>query len=259
MFIIHGRRTAKRKCGYVPVHCPSCLTIRPCRLNRVAQFNHIFWLTYGKGDTLGFTACCETCSREIEVEPTDFQAFCRKRKTPLPEMIDQTIPALAPGGSAEMTKEKRLWLIKSPLLRFNVSAKDRLMNGGSMDGRSWLALLGVVAGGYLSTLIIPMSGWTKAHQGSIVAVALGLPMLWLIVELCMVKGRFFRKNILPMLVAELRPLKPSAEEVKEIFRRFKMCGYHLTQFTSAKKIMAELEADQSGSNPSYTMPSYATR
>lgn len=133
------------------------------------------------------------------------------------------------------------------------------MNGGSMDGRSWLALLGVVACGYLSTLVTPMSAWTKAHQGSIVAVALGLPMLWLIVELCLVKSRFFRKNILPMLVAELEPLKPTSEEVKEVFRRFKMCGYHLTHFTSAKKIMAELEADKSGSNSGYAMPSYATR
>jgi hypothetical protein len=221
--------------------------------------NHIFWLTYGKGDTLGYSARCETCSREIEVEPTDFRAFCRKRKTQLPELIEQTIPALSPGASAEMAKEKRLWLIKAPLLRFNVSARDRLMNGGSMDGRSWLALLGVVACGYLSTLVTPMSAWTKAHQGSIVAVALGLPMLWLIVELCLVKSRFFRKNILPMLVAELEPLKPTSEEVKEVFRRFKMCGYHLTHFTSAKKIMAELEADKSGSNSGYAMPSYATR
>ena len=158
-----------------------------------------------------------------------------------------------------MAKEKRLWLIKEPFLRFNLSARDRLMNGGSMDGRAWLALLGIVAGGYLSTLITPMSEWTKAHQGIIVAVALGLPMLWLIVELSMVKSRFFRKSILPMLLAELQPLKPSAEEVKEIFRRFKMCGYHLTHFTSAKKIMAELESDQNSTHPGYNMPTYATR
>jgi hypothetical protein len=84
-------------------------------------------------------------------------------------------------------------------------------------------------------------------------------MLWLIVELCLVKSRFFRKNILPMLLAELEPLKPSSEEVKEVFRRFKMCGYHLQRFTSADKIIAELEADKSGVNPSYAMPSYATR
>jgi hypothetical protein len=133
------------------------------------------------------------------------------------------------------------------------------MNGGSMDGRSWLALLGIVASGYLSTVVTPMSEWTKAHQGSIVAVALGLPMLWLILELCLVKNRFFRKNILPMLVAELEPLRPSAEEVKEVFRRFKMCGYHLQHFTSVDKIMAELEADKSGSSSGYAIPSYATR
>jgi hypothetical protein len=169
------------------------------------------------------------------VEPTDFQTFCRKRKTPLPEMIDQTIPAWAPGGSAEMAKEKWLWLIKAPLPRFNVSARDRLMNGGSMDGRAWLALLGIVSCGYLSTLITPMNEWTRAHQGSIVAGALGLPMLWSIVELSMVKSRFFRTSILPMLMAELQPLMPSSEEVTEIFRRFKKCGYHLTSFTSAKK------------------------
>ena len=221
--------------------------------------NHIFWLTYGTGETLGYSARCETCSREIEVEPTDFRAFCRKRKTPLPEMIEQTIPALTPGASAEMAREKRLWMIKAPLLRFNVSARDRLMNGGSMDGRSWLALLGIVASGYLSTLVTPLFEWTKAHDGSIVAAALGLPMLWLIVELCLVKNRFFRKNILPMLLAELEPLKPSSEEVKEVFRRFIMCGYHLQRFTSADKIMAELEADKSGANPGYAMPSYATR
>ena len=34
---------------------------------------------------------------------------------------------------------------QAPLPRFNVSARDRLMNGGSMDGRAWLALLGIVA------------------------------------------------------------------------------------------------------------------
>jgi len=259
MFIIHGRRNGTRKCGYVPVHCPSCLTIRPCRLNRVALMNHIFWITYGTGETLGYSARCETCSREIEVEPTDFRAFCRKRKTPLPEMIEQTIPALSPGASAEMAKEKRLWLIKAPLLRFNESARDRLMNGGSMDGRAWLALLGLVACGYLSTVITPMSAWTKAHQGTIAAVALGLPMLWLLAEMSLVKSRFFRNNILPMLVAELGPLKSSSEEVKEVFRRFKMCGYHLQRFTSADKIMAELSSDQSGAHPGYAMPSLATR
>jgi hypothetical protein len=48
-----------------------------------------------------------------------------------------------------------------------------------------------------------MNEWTRAHQGSIVAGVLGLPMLWLIVELSMVKSRFFRTSILPMLVAEL--------------------------------------------------------
>lgn len=104
-----------------------------------------------------------------------------------------------------------------------------------------------------------MNEWTRAHQGSIVAGALGLPMLWLIVELSLVKSRFFRTSILPMLVAELQPLKPSSEEVTEIFRRFKKCGYHLTSFTSAKKIMAELKAKTSGSNPNDAMPSYATR
>jgi len=156
-------------------------------------------------------------------------------------MIDQTIPAWAPGGSVEMAKEKWLWLIKAPLPRFNVSARDRLMNGGSMDGRAWLALLGIVSCGYLSTLITPMNEWTRAHQGSIVAGVLGLPMLWLIVELSMVKSRFFRTSILPMLVAELQPLMPSSEEVTEIFRRFKKCGYHLTSFTSAKKNHSRVE------------------
>lgn len=237
MFIIYGQRVAKRKRGYVAEMCPSCLTVRNCKLLRVARMNHIFYISYGEGDTLGYLASCETCGREVEVEATDYKDFVRKKNTPLPELIEQTNPKFGNAGSRKNAQEERFAAIRAPFLRFNISIRDRLMGSSTMDGKSSLAVIGM-GFSFVGIVMSALNISTPADRISS-SVTLGVFLFiffWFVRVFNNATKRFFKKKILPVMLPELRILNPTREELDELFRKFKAVGYHLPKVVNAEQI-----------------------
>lgn len=237
MFLIFGQRVAKRKRGYVAEMCPSCQVVRSCKLLRVARMNHIFFMTYGEGDTFGYVASCETCGREVETEATDYKEFARKKNTPIAELIEQTNPKFGNAAPLQNGREGRFAAIRAPFLRFNISVRDRLMGPSTMDWKSSLAVIGM---GFSFVGIIMSALNISSPEDRIAAsVALAISLLvffWFVRVFNNAPKRFFKNKILPVMLPELRTLNPTGEELDEVFRKFKAVGYHLPKVVNAEQI-----------------------
>lgn len=241
MFIVYGKKVVARKRGFLAEFCPSCQQVRRFRLLRNAVVDHLYWAPINDGQTLGHSIRCDTCSREFAVEATNYPEVCRKKNTPLPELTLITNPLLADRNGVLASQESRMRTIREPFLRFNESLLDRFLRGTMFDWLSTLSLLAIPASffitGWLGRQIDTLGrhGFLTGFAGFVASVVL----------VCFVASgepkRFFRKKILPQLVAELRSFHVDDMELRELFRRFKARNYAIAKVTRPESISLALK------------------
>ncbi|WP_426105768.1 hypothetical protein [Massilia sp. TSP1-1-2] len=92
--IIWGKKAVYRHLGYVADFCPICLCAAPFSLERVGMAGHIYYITAGEGDLVGYQRNCLACNVLLNAVPDRYATFAKKVE-PMPELIRQTFPRLA--------------------------------------------------------------------------------------------------------------------------------------------------------------------
>jgi hypothetical protein len=242
MFLVWGRRQTKRKLGFVAESCPRCKAIRTVRVDRIGMTSHVFFVSIGAGQLLGFRAECRTCSGQFDVCPMDYTGYDKNAKAIPESLIPTTNPKLGAGASAR-AEQARTIAIRDPLLRFDASLRDRYLRGHRIDRITALA--------FVASIVVPLLiGWLSrslALSGELKEavgwLALGVFIVGLVGSFVLLYGepkRFFERQLRPEIRSALQPLRPEPVELETCVNSLRKYGYRISRFVTSQGLIEDL-------------------
>lgn len=256
MFIFWGKKRKARRLGRVAEFCPICRDIRPHRVVEVVIAGHIYYISVGDGELVGFELHCEDCGGCRIQEEAPYPHIARDANLNLKDLLVQTNPRLPDRmqeriklerelRTGRLTPEMRHDLLLEPFLQLNPWVEARLTRS-KMDWPSWL---GFVASLVLLVVWIMLRD-TKPARSNLIAnaiggVAIGL-MAFSLIYFATDGERFVRQRVLPLMARALRPLRPSPDELERTIeflraRRLKI-GKHIRPAALERQLKQETEA-----------------
>jgi hypothetical protein len=236
MFIIWGRKLVYRKLGHVADFCPICRVPRPFALKRVGSAGHVYYISTGEGELVGYERTCQDCGTSLQTEPTAYASIA-KNTAPLAELTRQTYPNLdqvlgerlaleekVRHAPSSLSREERHALIRSPFLILSPKVEKRFAST-HIDKEIGFALIGAVAllivGPALGRAVVPDS------EGAVLLTSLSMGVLMVLWQGIGAGGRFMRREITPVLARCLAPLRPSDDELKTVLAELKQLRHKM--------------------------------
>jgi hypothetical protein len=222
MIFIWGKKVVRRKVGFVADFCPMCRDPRPFRLNEVRRIGHIYYISLGSGDLLGYERVCEGCTLALHGEPGHYASTLKKvasvdllMQSTYPNLrdvyaerlrIEQTV-RYSPG---ELSMDVREALIKQPFVLLS-SVVDAKLRQTSIDAVSGGILVGSLVAFFGALIVGPSIVPDYVPQLLATVGLVGVAaILW---AFATGARRYVRAAILPRIAKTLRPLQPSEGEI----------------------------------------------
>jgi len=217
MLFVWGTKAAVDSLGCAADVCPVCRTVRAMDIFRSGTVSHFFFLPTGSPRYSTTVAECGWCEGRFDIDPSRYKAIEKKGDWDLRLLIGKTSPALAElAGKTIAGEEKpRADAIRSALLRTNSALESR---AARQDGPTRIALVAILAAPILWGIVASILPVEESTRKTLVGLSLFVFIAALIVARMVARGepgRFFRRRLLPMLVDELAPLRPSTAELKD--------------------------------------------
>jgi hypothetical protein len=234
MFIVWGKTIKRQKLGFVADFCPVCRDLRTFKVNRVGSASHVYYISFGQGDLVGYERICGVCSTPFEADPNTYSGMADKSR-PASELISETFPNYSTVYRALLererkvrdtpsllTPEERRGRMREPFLVIAPIAQQKLASI-QVDWRVGLAVLSCVPIFWLLGLLAKMiNGPYQDDPGpNYIIVGLALWVGLVFFEIFMSSRRYLLKNAVPPLAAALAPLKPTESEVNRILQELK--------------------------------------
>jgi hypothetical protein len=249
MFIVWGKKLVYRKVGFVADFCPICRVARPFELKRVGSAGHVYYISAGEGELVGFERHCQECKTSLRAEPTDY-ASVSKNELPLSELIQRTFPNLAQALKDRLALEERVQrhpeslsleerhaLIRNPFLLLSPKVEKRFA-ATHIDKEIGLSIVGaiclLVVGPGVAHALAP----DQAELSVLLFIVLGLALVaW---QITASGGRFMRREVVPVLAASLRPLRPTEPEISSVLSELKQLRHKMASKLKPADLLAQL-------------------
>lgn len=251
MFIVWGKKTVYRKLGYVADFCPICRQARCFALRRVGMAGHVYYLTAGQGELVGFERICASCAATVQAQPERYLALAKKTAS-LEELKRVTFPGLDEACAAELRLAQQIRddpatingtdrhaLIRHPFLLLSPRVEQRFAST-HMDKEVVFALIGAVLLlmlGPRATMALLPDEPEAAMLGLVVAAV--LLVVW---QVAMARLRFLRRQIFPVLATSLQPLKPAQAEIERVMAELAQLGHKIGCKFKAVDLIAYMQA-----------------
>jgi len=250
MFIVWGKQPVYHRLGYVAHFCPICRGPKPFEIKRVGSAGHIYYISFGSGELVGYERTCQECGTALPAEPTDHVAIAQ-RLAPLPELVRQTFPQLEQVFAARLALEEQIRadpaalsaddrraLIRSPFLLMSVKVDQRFART-HLDMGLGLAIAGAIAmtvfGPGMVQLLAP-----GADRAGLVLVFLALGLAAILWQAVAARPRFVRRAVLPALARALRPLKPTQQELEAIVAELGQLKHKIARRIDVPELQSQL-------------------
>ena len=162
--IIWGTKIVYSKLGHIADFCPLCVGARAFTLERVGAAGHVYFITAGDGELVGYQRVCLDCNNVFRADPEHYSHFA-KQVLPLTELIKETFPNLASAHKERLVLESKIRsaplaladevrrsLIIEPFLLLSAKVSDHYKN-----------LSFQIGGSFIRHDIIPALGQTLAR------------------------------------------------------------------------------------------------
>lgn len=251
MLFVWGKKTWYRTLGYVADFCPICRAPQAFRMRRATLVPHIWYIPTGLGEFVGNERRCLDCGVDFHGDPARYAALS-KRPGSFGQLKKLTYPSFDVAQKGRLDLEKairdnpstigardRQQLIRQPLelLSPRVEGRLRAMQMDRDVGITFVAAWAVVWAG--------MALATRFSPDNADAVFLGLllaAVLAVVVQLALVNRRYMRRDIAPLLVRCLGPLKPRRVEIEAAVADMKAARHKIGTTLSVDHLMQRLEA-----------------
>jgi hypothetical protein len=250
MFIVWGKKPVYHRLGYVAHFCPICRGPKPFEIKRVGSAGHLYYISFGSGELLGYERTCQECGTALQAEPTDHAAIAQ-RLAPLPELTRQTFPQLEQVFAARLALEEQIRsdpaalsaddrqaLIRSPFLLMSAKVDQRFART-HIDMGLGLAIAGAVAmtifGPGMVQLLAP-----GADSANLVLVFLALGLAGIVWQAIAARPRFVRRAVLPALARALRPLRPTQHELESIVAELGQLQHKMARRIDVPELQSQL-------------------
>lgn len=251
MFIVWGRKLVYRKVGHVADFCPICRVPRPFELKRVGSAGHIYYVSAGEGQLVGFERQCQECKTSLRADPAHY-ASVSKTKAPLFQLISLTFPNLTQVLRERLeledrvrrqpellSPEERHALIRNPFLLLSPKVEKRFA-ATHIDKEIGLSIAGAIGlliiGPGMVRAVVP----DQAELSVLLFIVLGLALVsWQIIAS---GGRFMRREVIPVLAASLRPLRPTEPEIRSVLSELKQLRHKMASKLKPTDLLTRLQA-----------------
>lgn len=252
MFIIWGKKAVNRRLGYVADFCPLCRDLKVFKVKRVGMASHVYYVSFGEGELVGHVATCATCDVDLDCKPETYKQL-HERKLPPVQLAELTFPQWKEAWASRLAAEKEL---KNPFGKLSAEWRQVLLRepfrllSGRVEERfsashiDWPTIGALAALFVLLWLAATISQSTPSISEAVWWTAWLLGLGGVASQVWLIKRRYFRARILPILIPALRPLKPTAAEIDATLTEMKSHGRKIGRFLKAKDVMAALEAPQ---------------
>lgn len=225
------------------------------RILKVAVCDHIYFVTNGDGEFLGFEAECTGCRSSFPVNALLFPEFASSKKAPFSTVRSISAPWLDGESPEENARRKRVDRTSSALVRWNPPCEK--LRSTPLDRET-----GIAAG--VCLILVSLSIWialTAAGGGRPVSPLLLLPFLaavvsffWMIKVYCGGRSRSIAKTILPKLIPQLKLEMADADSICEAFRRLKRARLAVARRLKPAVLLSALESGSASSAPPKSVP-----
>jgi hypothetical protein len=249
MRISHRPYVWRSGLGYVADFCPICREPRAFRLCGKRLVPQSFYIPVGFGELVGNERRCLDCGVDLPGDPTRYTALSKKpasfgqlRKLTYPSFDDaqrgrlELEKAVRDNPSAIGARDRQRLIrqpleLLSPRVEAHTPQTDR--DVAITVVAAWAA---VWAGTSLATRFSP------DNADAVLLGLLAVAVLAVVVQLALVNRRYMRREIAPLLVRCLAPLKPRRAEIEAAVADMKAARHKIGSKLSVDHLMQRLEA-----------------
>ncbi|MFZ6757951.1 hypothetical protein ACO0K9_12150 [Undibacterium sp. Ji50W] len=230
MVIVWGKKHVFTKLGYVADFCPLCRKPRAFEIKRIGLAGHVYYITVGKGDLVGYERTCQTCKTILNADLADY-ACVPKKNEPMPALVKMSNPYMLDvlkdrlaleeivRKSPETLKDEvRFSLIKSPFYILSPMVERRLAKV-TLDLEFWLAVGASIV--LFKTLPSLAEKYFPQYADKALLASLIFSLLLVFWQMLTSGSRYVKKQIVPVLAISLKPLRPKVSELNVIVREMK--------------------------------------
>ena len=91
MFIVWGKTIKRQKLGFVADFCAVCRDLRTFQVKRIGSASHLYYISFGQGDLVGYERICGVCSTPVDAVPDTYTGMAKSFQ-PASELISETFP-----------------------------------------------------------------------------------------------------------------------------------------------------------------------
>lgn len=246
MLIFWGRKAVIRKLGHVADFCPICRDQRAFTVQRVGSASHVYYISFGEGELVGYQRTCQTCNTAFRTEPTSY-AEISKHDLPLDELKRKTYPNLdevfrerieleerIKNAPHSLSKEERHALIRQAFTLLSPKVEKRF-SATHIDKEVGLSMVAAIA--LLIAGPATMHSALPDDEGIVLLTFLILGLSLVAWQIVLSGRRFMNRQIVPVLAANLAPLQPRQTEIQSVINELKQLRHKIGSKTNVEVLM----------------------
>ncbi|MES2205893.1 MAG: hypothetical protein V4525_03740 [Pseudomonadota bacterium] len=247
MFIFWGRKIVYRKIGYVADFCPICRSKQSFTLRRIGSASHVYYVSIGEGELVGFDRTCMKCYIAFNADPNIYTSVSKtnecidtltKLTFPVYEEVFQErlkIEAQLKNEPLSFSPQERHALIRSPFLLLSPKVEKRFAST-HIDKEVGLSLVSSVILLLLGPMLI--RNLLPEYEENVIWVFLCISILLVAWQGVQSGRRFMRREVLPILANTLQPLRPSENEITDVIAELKQLRHKI----GSKLLLSDLQS-----------------
>ena len=254
--IVWGTKRKLKRLGNIAEFCPLCRSIQPFAVTRISMAGHIYFISLGSGQTVGFTATCRNCGLQIPVDATEYGKIAKRPLPDIEALVQQTYPTIADvyaerlaienrlTSKQALSADERLALIREPFDAIVPMLEQRCGGETQFDkptGIGCAATLLLPAMLVIIPLVLDKQRAVDTFFGPAALVVGGASFLVTLFFLVTTNYRYFKSTLYPVLARCLLPLDPTKDELDSILETFRTAGLQVGTRLKAQRILDTIE------------------
>lgn len=251
MIFIWGKKYSFKQLGYAADFCPICRGPSAFRLRRRSLVPHVYYIPSGAGTVLGDERQCLQCRVEFNTDLARYDVLAKKRGS-CEQLLAETFSGFAMVERNRLDIEKRIrrdphefspadrqTLLRQPfeLLANKVEADTRNLRVDAGVGLGFAAAIALLMIGVpLATRFAP----DDTDMVTLTLLAIGVVIV--VAQFALTSKRYVRREIGPLLVRSLAPLKPTEAELAAVVTPLRQQRVKIAKKLDLPDLMRKLEA-----------------